>query len=313
MSSNIFIYPGQGAQKVGMGTEFLKTGSIAENIWRRANEIIGFNLKEKVMKGPVTELQRTEITQLAVYITEIIIFKELVNNGIIPSATAGHSLGEYVAVVTSGALSWEEGLELVKFRGKIFKEIGSRNPGGMLAVIGIQEDKLTKVLSAAGGIAEIVNYNSPGQLVVSAEKTIMEKLREEIKKAGAKLVVPLKVSGGFHSSLMDSAAVKMEAKLEKVDIKEPRIKLYANVTGRPAKDAKQIKDLLARQVNSPVRWVKTINNIINDFEESLFIEAGPGKTLRGLIKQISRSQKTVGLSSPEDIKALKKGYKRYYE
>ncbi|MEA3507069.1 MAG: ACP S-malonyltransferase, partial [Elusimicrobiota bacterium] len=226
MSDNIFVYPGQGAQQVGMGKEFIAPGSIAENIWDQANSIVGYDLKEKVLNGPSSELVRTAITQSAVYITEIIIYKEFLNSGIKPVAVAGHSLGEYAAVVSSGALRWEEGLRLVKFRGELFEKAGEENPGGMLAVIGLEEDNLKEVLDSAGGIAQIVNYNSPGQLVVSAEKSLMNKLRKDIKTAGAKLVVPLKVSGGFHSALMDPAFEKMKDKLNKADIKAPQIKLY---------------------------------------------------------------------------------------
>ncbi len=305
----IFIYPGQGAQKVGMGKEFINSGSIAENIWREANDILGYDLKEKVINGPASELKRTEITQPAVYITEIIILKELLDKGIMPAAAAGHSLGEYAAVVTSGALSWQEGLELVKFRGELFEKTASQNPGGMLAVIGLKEDILADILKGAGGIAEIVNYNSPGQLVVSAEKELVGKLRKDIKAGGAKLVIPLKVSGGFHSTLMSPAVDEMRAKLDKIHMKNPQIKLYANVTGESAASAKDIRNLLVRQVNSPVRWVQTINNIINDYKEPLFIEAGPGKVLRGLIKRISRREKTAGIISPADIEILKGGDK----
>jgi [acyl-carrier-protein] S-malonyltransferase len=304
MSEKAFIFPGQGAQYVGMGREFLGQENWADEMWKQADEIVGCNLKDKVLDGPEDELTRTEITQPAIYMTEVVVFKALLEKGISPEITAGHSLGEYAAVVACGALDWRQGLELVKFRGEIFEKTARENPGGMVAVIGLQEGALSDILSRIEGVCEIVNFNSPGQFVISAEKKVLDKVTSRIKEGGAKMAVPLKVSGGFHSSLMDEAVGLMEEKIRGMEFKEPQIGFYSNYSGDKINETKGIKEALINQVNSPVKWIDIIENMVREYGEVDFIEAGPGRVLQGLVKRINRKLNVLGISSPEDIRKL---------
>lgn len=309
MSNNkkVILYPGQGSQKPGMGQEFFEPGNWCDKMWTEANEILGYNLREIVFEGTREKLRDTEITQPAVYMTEMVIYRAMSRAGMKPDAVAGHSLGEYGAVVTSGALDWQEGLKLVNFRGKIFSQTAKNNPGGMVVVIGMEEEKLNEVLKDIDGIAQIVNYNSPGQLVVSVQKDILEKTVKLLKNAGARLVKELEVSGGFHSSLMDEAVPEMQQKIEDCDIKDPRIKFYSNYTGKAVSSAAKIREVLIKQVNSPVRWISIVNNIYEDMPGALYMEAGPGKVLQGLVRRINRKIKLNGVSSPEDVKKILTG------
>ncbi|MGM0441645.1 MAG: ACP S-malonyltransferase [Elusimicrobiota bacterium] len=303
----VILYPGQGSQKPGMGREFFEPGNWCDKMWSEANEILGYNLKEIIFEGSKEKLKDTKITQPAVYMTEMIIYRALTQKGIKPDAVAGHSLGEYGAVVTSGALSWQDGLKLVNFRGEVFARAAENNPGGMVVVIGMEEEKLEEVLSDIKGIAEIVNYNSPGQLVVSVQRNILKDTVKIIKEAGARLVKELEVSGGFHSPLMDDAVPEMSKKIESFNIKNPRIKFYSNYTGQVVNSAKDIKKVLIKQVNSPVRWISIVNNIYEDIGEGLYIEAGPGKVLKGLVRRINRKIKLKGVSSPGELQKIDTG------
>lgn len=301
-----FIFPGQGAQQVGMGSEFCSEKWV-EEMWEEANDVLKFDLKNKVLNGPADELKQTRITQPAVYMTEIIINESLRRSGIALTGTAGHSLGEYAAVVASGAISWKEGLELVSFRGHIFEEVASNNPGSMIAVIGLEEDQLNEILNNIEGTSEIVNYNSPGQLVVSVSAAILDEAVIKIKEGGAKIVVPLDVSGGFHSSLMNAAVDPMLKKINEYQFKNTEVDFYSNYSGDRPDGSHEMKDFLVKQVNSPVRWIKIIENIIKNCGEDVqFLEVGPGKVLQGLLKRINRKIKVGGISSKSDIENLVK-------
>lgn len=302
-----FVFPGQGAQQVGMGKEFYQSGNWVEDIWNQANEQLGYDLRSKVFNGPEEDLKQTDVTQPAMYMTEIIIFKALQKEGFTPSICAGHSLGEYTAVVASGAISWKQGLELVKYRGEIFSEVSSKNPGGMIAVIGMEEDQLRNILDNIDGVAEIVNYNSPGQLVVSVEKHLIDEAAAAVKAGGAKLVVPLKVSVGFHSSLLNDAVEPMKQKIESIEFKDPEIAFYSNYNGEKITTGEGIKEALIRQVNSPVRWITIVDNITKDHGEVEFYEIGPGKVLQGLMKKINRKIVIKGVSTPDEVGGIIQG------
>lgn len=305
MSANkVFIFPGQGAQQVGMGKEFYEEGGWVDSIWKEANDILGYDLKTKVFNGTEDELKITKVTQPAVFMTEIIMYMALLKKDIRPSAAAGHSLGEYTAIVASGAMNWRQGLELVKFRGEIFDNVSLTKPGGMIAVIGMEEEKLLEIANSIDGICEIVNYNSPDQLVVSVEKHLFKEAVSKIKEGGAKIVVPLKVSVGFHSSLLNDAVEPMKRKIEEIDFKHPDVSFYANYSGEKIEYSEGIKEALIRQVNSPVRWNLIVNNIVKELDEPEFLEVGPGKVLQGLVKRIARGIDVKGISTPEDIEKL---------
>lgn len=295
---DILVFPGQGSQSPGMGMGFTSS----ERIWKEADSIVGFSISDIVSSGDAPALNETRVTQPAVYVTEVLILEELLAAGLKPSACAGHSLGEYAAVVASGSLSWQEGLELVSFRGEVFERTASENPGGMAAVIGLEQKSAENILSDYSGRAVIANYNSPGQYVVSSAKDILPEVTARLKEAGAKMVVPLKVSGGFHSYLLEDASLPMREKIDTLKFKDPKIPFYTNNTGLPLKTAEDIKEALIKQVTSPVRWIDLIERICGDFgSEARFIEAGPGKVLQGLIKRIDRKIITLGVSSPGDI------------
>ncbi len=302
---NIVIFPGQGAQKVGMGMEFYENYEWARDIWKESCDILKFNLKDTVINGPAEELKRTVITQPAVFVTEIIAYEALRRLGFRPVATAGHSLGEYTAVVASGIIDWRQGLELVRFRGEIFEKTALKNPGGMIAVIGLGEQELMEILKQYNEVCEIVNYNSPGQLVISAETAIIEDVVSKVKAGGAKMAVPLDVSGGFHSSLMDEAVGFMNEKINPMEFKLSECILYSNYTGRKASTAEEVKNNLIKQVNSPVRWIETIGNVLSDNGKDVeFIEVGPGRVLQGLLKRIDRKITVKSVSTPDDIEKI---------
>ncbi len=302
--SRVFVFPGQGSQETGMGQGFPSS----ERIWKKADSIIGFDLSRIVKEGSEEELTATRVTQPAVYVAEIVILEEFNSKGITPDAVAGHSLGEYAAAVASGALSWEDGLRIVGFRGRLFEETAAKNPGGMAAVIGLDENDIDAALRDIEGVSQAVNFNSPGQVVVSVQKDLLETALERLKSAGAKMVIPLKVSGGFHSSLMDDAVEPMSKKLDEFEFKAPRSAFYSNATARRVTTPEGVKESLAAQVNSPVLWSGIIESIISDFgEEALFIEAGPGKVLQGLLRRINRRLKGVGVSSTGDLESLSPG------
>lgn len=289
---------------MGMGREFYDEGNWVDEIWKEANDIVGYDLRSKVFNGPEEDLKQTEITQPAMFMTEIIIYEAMLKENIRPGVTAGHSLGEYTAVVASGALQWQQGLELVKFRGETFNEVSSGNPGAMIAVIGLDEDRLSEILNSIDGVTEIANYNSPVQLVVSVEKRLMEEASSRIKEGGAKLVIPLKVSVGFHSSLLNDAVEPMRKKIEGMEFNSPEIAFYANYSGEMVRDSQGIKKSLIKQVNSPVKWTTIINNIVKEHGEIEFLEVGPGKVLQGLLKKINPRLNVKGVSIPLDVENL---------
>ncbi len=300
----IFLFPGQGAQQQGMGRDFPNSDAV----WKEANGILGQDLKSIVYEGTQEELKKTSVTQPAVYVTEVIIMKHLFSVGIRPQAAAGHSLGEYAAVVASGAMDWKQGLELVKFRGRVFEEVGRARPGGMIAVVGMGLEKLSEITAEFDYVCEVVNFNSPSQYVLSTQREKLSETARKIKKAGAKMAIPLKVSGGFHSSLMDEAVGPMKEKIEKLDIKNPEIDFYSNATGRKAETSEEIRDVLIKQVNSPVKWTQIIENVLSEYGNDVrFIETGPGKVLRGLLRRIDRRAEVKGVSSPEDLEVTKGG------
>ncbi len=300
MSEKCFIFPGQGSQKAGMGKEFYEKNENARRIWKKAEEILGTELKRTVFEGPEEKLKQTAVTQPAVYVTEIVILNALIEAGIKPSAAAGHSLGEYAAAAASGAVNWQTGLELVRERARIFEKESALKPGGMIAAIGIDARELSELLATFNGTAEIVNYNCPGQLVLSADKNILADVLKAVSEK-AKMAVELEVSGAFHSSLMNDAALEMKEVIMSADISDPQIPFYVNCTGTRADNAQQVSQALSRQVNSPVRWIDTIENIKKDFPEAVFFEAGPGNVLKGLLRRIDRGLQVKSVSEPQDI------------
>lgn len=302
-----FVYPGQGSQYVGMGKDLYELFPEAKEIYVKANEILGFELTAPSFNGPEETLKQTFITQPAIF-THSIVLTKLTEKKLTPDFTAGHSLGEYTALVCAGALSFEEGLKLVKLRGELMQKAGEEQKGTMAAVLGLDSQKLEEICQEASsaGIVQVANFNSPGQIVISGSVEGVRKAMEIAKTNKAKLVKELVVHGAFHSPLMEPAKEEFKKALDAAPVNNVRIPVYANVTGKPITPdtpIDNIKDLLYNQLTSSVRWEESVRNMIND-GASEFIELGPGKVLQGLIKRINNSVATAGFDKAEDLNNL---------
>ncbi|MBN2789256.1 MAG: ACP S-malonyltransferase [Candidatus Delongbacteria bacterium] len=306
MSKIAFIFPGQASQYVGMGQDLYEKYEIAKIYYDKANEILGFDIKKVSFEGPLEDLKQTKITQPAIFIMSVILDKILKEKGVAPVMTAGHSLGEYSAHVCAGTMSFENALEVVKLRGAEMQKAGEDNPGTMAAVVGLQDENIVIEAcneASAAGIVQAANFNSPGQTVISGSIEGVRKGMEIAKEKGAKIVKELVVSGAFHSPLMASAVEPLKNKLSSVEFSAPSIPVVPNVTALSSSDKNNLKDLLVDQVMSPVRWTKTIEEMISKGIDT-FIEVGPGNVLQGLGKRISRDVKFLGVQNVEDIDKL---------
>lgn len=303
-----FIFSGQGSQYIGMGKELHDTIPECQKIYDKANEVLGFDLKGLIFNGDKNELNITENTQPAILTTSIAILQAIKAKGITPEIVAGLSLGEYSALVASEALSFESAVSLVRKRGKFMQEAVPQGIGSMAAVIGLSEDKIYKVLKVINekGIVEIANYNTNNQIVIGGEKAAVDFAVELLEEVGARRVIPLNVSGPFHTSLLNEASIKLEKELDNIEFTEPSIKVITNVTADYIPNKADIKDLLKEQVKSSVKWSKTIEKMIDEGIDT-FIEIGPLKTLSGFVREISKDKNVkVNIFNVEDIKSLNK-------
>ena len=303
-----FIFSGQGSQYIGMGKELYDNIPECKKIYDKANEVLGFDLKGLIFNGDKEELNITENTQPAILTTSIAILQAIKSKGITPEIVAGLSLGEYSALVASEALEFESAVSLVKKRGRFMQEAVPQGVGSMAAVIGLDEAKIENVLKVARekGTVEIANYNTNNQIVIGGEKAAVDFAAELLKESGARRVLPLNVSGPFHTSLLNEASIKLEKELNNVQFKEPNIKVITNVTADYISNKDDIKCLLEKQVKSSVKWSKTIEKMIDEGIDT-FIEIGPLKTLSSFVREISKDKKTkVNIFNVEDIKSLNK-------
>lgn len=303
-----FIFSGQGSQYIGMGKELHDNIPACQKIYDKANEVLGFDLKGLIFNGDKEELNITENTQPAILTTSIAILQAIKAKGITPEIVAGLSLGEYSALVASEALSFESAVSLVRKRGKFMQEAVPQGIGSMAAVIGLSEDKIYKVLKVVNekGIVEIANYNTNNQIVIGGEKAAVDFAVELLEEVGARRVIPLNVSGPFHTSLLNEASIKLEKELDNIEFTEPSIKVITNVTADYIPNKADIKDLLKEQVKSSVKWSKTIEKMIDEGIDT-FIEIGPLKTLSGFVREISKDKNVkVNIFNVEDIKSLNK-------
>jgi [acyl-carrier-protein] S-malonyltransferase len=300
MSKIGFLFPGQGAQYVGMAKDLYDNSVEAKEMIRMADDALGVNLSFIMFNGPEEQLKQTEYTQPAIFLHSVVLASLIrtINAG----AAAGHSLGEYSALVSAGAMQFYDAVKLVRERGLAMQQAGHDNPGTMAAIIGLNSEKVNELCSIASeaGIVQCANFNSPGQIVISGSVTGVRKGMELCKAEGAKMVKELVVSGAFHSPLMESARERLVLKLQDTPVYDARFPVYANATAECETSEADIRKNLIDQLASPVRWEETIVNMINDGVEE-FYEIGPGKVLQGLVKRINPDIKCSGIDKYSDV------------
>ncbi|WHF50486.1 ACP S-malonyltransferase [Chryseobacterium gotjawalense] len=286
------VFPGQGSQYVGMGKELYESRKDIKDLMDSANKILGFDILSVMFNGTEEDLKKTEVTQPAIFIYSVAALKTALN-GVAPEMVAGHSLGEFSALVANGVLSFEDGLKLVSTRAKAMQEACDANPSSMAAILGLADDVVERICEETPGIVVPANYNCPGQLVISGETAAVELACQNMKNAGAKRALMLPVNGAFHSPLMQPAQEKLAEAIHNTKFYKPTMPVYQNITTTAVTDPEEIKLNLIAQLTGPVKWTQSVQNMIQRGATS-FVEVGPGKTLQGLIKKINN---TVEVSS----------------
>ena len=300
MSKTAFLFPGQGAQKTGMGQDFYEKFPSAREIFDQASQWLSLDMKALCFEKN-DRLNLTEYTQAALVTTCLAMEKVVEEYGLRPDVTAGLSLGEYCAIAVSGGMSVQDAITTVRKRGILMEQAVPAGEGSMAAVMGLDADKIQAVL---GGMkAEIANYNCPGQIVITGPKAAVEEASVKLKEAGARRVLPLTVSGPFHSSMLQNAGKELEKELSKVEFSSLKIPYVTNVTAQYVTDFKETKDLLAKQISSSVRWQQSVEKMLEDGVDT-FVEIGPGKTLTGFMKKIAPDAKTYNIQKVEDLELL---------
>ena len=297
-----FVFPGQGAQFVGMGKDLYENSALAKELFEKANDILGYRITDIMFDGTDEDLRQTKVTQPAVFLHSVI-SALCMGDDFKPEMTAGHSLGEFSALVAAGALSFEDGLKLVYARAMAMQKACEATPSTMAAIIALPDEKVEEIcasVNAEGEVCVPANYNCPGQIVITGEEKAVAAAGELCKEAGAKRVVPLKVSGPFHSAMLKGAGEKLGEELKHVTVHTPAIPYVANVTADYVTKEEDIKPLLEKQVSSSVRWQQTIERLIADGADK-FVEIGPGKTLTGFMRKINRDVAAVNIDKYEDF------------
>lgn len=300
MTKIAFLFPGQGSQYVGMAEDIYKSSPEARQIITSADDILGINLSDIMFRGPEEKLKQTEFTQPAIFVHSISL-AELIRT-VSPSSAAGHSLGEYSALVSAGAIQFFEAVKLVRIRGKAMQNAGRDNPGTMAAVVGLDSEVVRRCCEEASstGIVQCANFNSPGQIVISGSIKGVRKAMELCRSRGARLVKELIVSGAFHSPLMKPAQDELKKAIDETTLSDSRFPVYTNVEAKAVYSKEEIADHLFRQLTSPVLWDETITNMISSGIEE-FIEIGPGKVLQGLVKRINPDIKCSGIDKYSEL------------
>ncbi len=300
MATTAFVFPGQGSQYVGMAKDLWDVDPESRLLMERADALLGVPLSRICFTGPEEELRQTQNTQPAIFLHSIVVARKL--RSIRPDMVAGHSLGEYSALVVAGAIGFDDALRLVRLRGELMQRAGIEREGTMAAVVGLTPETVEDLCreATAAGIVQPANFNSPGQIVISGSVNGVRKAMEIARQRGAKLVKELVVSGAFHSPLMESARNGLKQGLDGARIRDAAIPVYANVTAEPVTRAAEIRDLLYRQLTSPVRWEQTVKNMVRDGATD-FMEIGPGKVLQGLVKRTSGRVRAGGIDKYGDI------------
>ena len=287
-----YVFPGQGAQFVGMGKELYETLPLAKEMFEKANEILGFRITDLMFEGTDEDLRQTKVTQPAIFLHSVILAKTM-GSDFIPDMTAGHSLGEFSALVATGALSFEDGLKLVYKRALAMQKACEKNPSTMAAILALPDDKVEEICAGIDEVVVPANYNCPGQIVISGSMKGIEIACEKMKEAGAKRALPLKVGGAFHSPLMDPAKIELSEAIAATSFSRPCCPVYQNVSTIGETDPEVIKANLVAQLTAPVKWTQSIQNMIAD-GASEFMELGPGNVLQGLVSKIDKNVTVSG-------------------
>ncbi len=287
-----FVFPGQGAQFVGMGKDLYDNNEEARALFEKANEILGFRITDLMFEGTPEDLKQTKVTQPAIFLHSVILAKAL-GEEFKPDMVAGHSLGEFSALVAAGALNFEDGLKLVSARAQAMQKACESNPSPMAAILALPDEVVEEACAGIEGVVVCANYNCPGQLVISGEVAAIDAACEKLLAAGAKRALKLPVGGGFHSPCMEPARAELAAAIEVTEFHTPVCPVYQNVDARPHTDPAEIKANLVAQLTAPVRWTQTVKNMISDGATE-FVEVGPGKVLQGLVLKIDRSVAVSG-------------------
>lgn len=307
---NAFLFPGQGAQTVGMGLDFVQTYPAAASIFEQAKKLAGFDLKKICFEGPTEQLNSTAISQPAIFVASAAILKVFQNESatkqIKPDVTAGLSLGEYTALYAAGLISFEDALALVLERGRAMQEAAEKTEGSMLSIIGLNETKVEELCkeAAQGEVLAAANFNCPGQIVISGSKSACKKAETLAEKYGAAKAIPLAVNGAFHTSMMSPAADRLASQLDKTRINEPaEIKVISNLSAEYYNSADQIRTNLKKQLTCPILWQKCMEKLIADGVQT-FYEIGPGRVLTSLMKRINRKANVINISSVQSLKDI---------
>lgn len=310
MKRIVCMFPGQGSQTVGMGQELYEQNPEIQELYKRANEVLEKDLQKLMFEGPQEELTETENAQPALLLSSTAVYTLLQKENIIPTMVVGHSLGEYSALVAAGALKVEEALPLVQTRGRLMEKAYPKGKGTMAAVLGMTEEEIADVIKNVSEteVVDIANLNCPGQIVISGSKGGVDEAAELLKEAGAKRVIPLNVSGPFHSRLMKEANEEFQKYLDKTAIQDAQIPVYANVTAQPVTNKDEIKDLLIKQLYSPVRFEQSIRHMMEE-DIDAFVEVGTGNVLSGLVRKINRKTKTFAIQDQKSLEDFLTWYK----
>lgn len=296
---NAYVFPGQGAQFSGMGLDLYENSPLAQELFEKANDILGFSITDIMFEGSDEDLKQTKVTQPAIFLHSVILAKTL-GDSFKPDMVAGHSLGEFSALVAAGALTFEDGLKLVSQRAQAMQKACELQPSTMAAVLGLDDDVVEKTCAMTEGVVVAANYNCPGQLVISGEVEAVNKACEALKEEGARRALVLPVGGAFHSPLMEPAREELAAAIENTMFSKPNCPIYQNVTAYAVTDEKDIKANLISQLTAPVRWTQSVQQMIADGAVH-FTEVGPGKVLQGLVKKINREADTSSATFETNI------------
>ncbi|MGS0525095.1 ACP S-malonyltransferase [Zobellia nedashkovskayae] len=293
---NAYVFPGQGAQFVGMGLDLYEKYPLAQELFEKANEILSFSITDIMFQGTPEELKQTKVTQPAIFLHSVILSK-VMGDSFKPDMVAGHSLGEFSALVANGSLGFEDGLKLVSQRALAMQKACELQPSTMAAVLGLEDAIVERICAETTGIVVAANYNCPGQLVISGEVEAIDAACIKMKEAGARRALVLPVGGAFHSPLMEPAREELAAAIENTTFATPKCPVYQNVTTVAVSDAVEIQKNLISQLTAPVKWTQSVENMVKD-GASLFIEVGPGKVLQGLVRKIAPEAKSQSADIP---------------